>query len=206
MSKNWLTEWTGSKAAVPVKKAELAVRQDDFARKVAQLRAATGRAETRRARFVCTRTSGQFTVQFERVNPQDKFRIARIEKNQAGGAGGAGAAQKHLAGDDFDTSGFYCAHCNAGDGFVYCSGCGAQVCRGRTTQLPNGADYFRCRDGCDAVGELDTYDKIHAEDNRGGIFTARRPAVPQAPALPTRAIFPALPYSGNVPRLSGPRR
>ncbi len=208
MSKNWLTIFSEGKAAVPEKKAQLAARQDDFARKVEQLRKVTGKAETRRMHCVCANTSGGFTVQFERTNPKEHFRIARIEKDQAraSGASGVAASQEQvLDGDDFDTRSFQCAYCGTLD-FVHCEWCGANVCMGRTRRLPDGSENYRCRDGCAATGELVPYDKVHAEENQRGRFAARRPAADSISALPARPVFPALPPAGGAPRLSGPRR
>jgi hypothetical protein len=210
MSKNWLTIFSEGKTPVPAKKQELAARQDEFARKVENLRKASGKLETRRMRFVCACTSGEFVAEFERMNPKDKFRIARIEKEQAATPAAvlfasALGREEVLDHEQFDTSGWYCAHCNVRGGFVYCEWCGANVCKGRTKRLPNGKEDYHCRDGCAATGELSPYRKMHAEENPSGLFAKFGIQPVNIGALPARPSAPALP-NNNTPRLGGPRR
>jgi hypothetical protein len=200
MSKNWLTLWSEGKAVVPAAKAQLATRQDDFARKVEQFRKVTGKAETRRMSFICACTSGRFFAEFERLNPQEKFRMSRIEKEQgAASAGGllsnGSHAEQILDGNDFDVSSWHCPYCQVRSGFVHCNSCGANVCGGRTTELADGKRRFRCRDGCNATGELVPYGKLHLDQSRPGL----------SPSAPWRSAAPLLP-GGNTPLLGGPRR
>lgn len=205
MNKNWLTLRSEEKAIAPDKKAQLAARQDDFARKVGALRKATGKLETRRLRFLCACTSGAFVAEFERDTPAELFRVARIEKEPAGGQGNASfaaatrPAERVFDFGDFDTSGWHCPGCgNGGDIFVHCH-CGNNVCKGRTKYLPGGREMFTCHPGCGSTGELQPYEKIHTEQPRPSTLTRGRPALPGAAARP------ALPPS-DIPRLSGPRR
>ena len=186
MTNNWLTKFDQNKQIVPGKKAELAARKDSFAQKVQAMRVATGKIESRRLYFRCTATSQGFHADFERTNPNERFRIARIEKelpatNTSGGfmAGlGFKCTRSGTAFDsrEFDTIGWYCPWCKNYDGFVCCTDCGENVCKARTTKRADGEEWFICTPACGGTGTLITADKVY------GAAAARR----SLPAATTR--------------------
>lgn len=212
MSKNWLTNVSGGKIAVPGAKTQLAARQDDFARKVQAMRVATGKIESRRVYFRCARTSGGFYADFERTTPAEPFRIARIEREAAAGTAAAGtgggikAARSSTAFDyrEFDTSGWYCPWCDIRGGFVHCHDCGENVCKARTAKRPDGTDWFTCTPVCGSTGTLAPADKIHGTaPPRHGLLGHRSGSTP---ALPKNTGPARLPPASGAPRLSGPGR
>ena len=218
MTNRWIVKAGGSKPpAVADKKAQLASRQNGFAQKVQALRVATGKIESRRVYFRCACTSGGFYADFERMNPAERFRIARIERETpaaqaatpAGVAGGFGLARRRAdtAFDyqEFDTSGWHCPWCNIGGIFVHCCSCGENVCQGKTTVRPDGKEWFICHPGCGTAGTLTQTDKIHgAAAPPPGLLPAARRASPTAlPGTVKRA--PLLP-GNRANRLLGGHR
>jgi hypothetical protein len=203
MSKNWLTQWAEGKESAAGEKAQLAARQSEFARKVEQLRMASGKLESRKIHFMCARTGGQYYAAFERMNPASKFRIARIEKvmQEMASAGAAGAAKAPAVTSfnmgEFDWRELACPYCNNEDGFVRCSGCNQNVCQARTRMLPDGRTWFVCHESCGNSGETVPIHEVN------GAANPRRGEASRA-ALPGRSQA-ALPGGGNVPRLGGPR-
>ena len=142
MTNNWLTKFDQNKQIATTKKVQLAAQQSSFAQKVQAMRVATGKVESRRVNFRCACTSAGFHADFERANPTERFRIARIEKEIAasapagfGGGFGLTRPRSNTAFDyrEFDTTGWHCPWCNRCDGFVHCTDCGENVCKARTT-------------------------------------------------------------------------
>jgi hypothetical protein len=204
MSKNWLTHWAEGKESVPAQKSALAARQSEFARKVEQLRIASGKIESRRVQFICARTSGQFHVDFERVNAKERFRIARIEKDLpttgfTKNSGGNAQSELSFNVDELNIEGFRCPWCNTGDDFVHCGSCKQCVCFGGVTVRPDGTNWFVCHDGCGASGR-----PARRCFQVNGSAAPRR-AETGRPALPGRSQA-ALPAGSNALRLGGPRR
>jgi hypothetical protein len=208
MTKNLLTLGPDGKLVATETKTVLAAREDDFARKLEALRRATGRAETHQLRFVCAHSSQYFVVHFERLNPKDKFRVARFEKlsgHSGSAASGTCSPAQVLSCDDFDPVFFPCSYCGTSSGFVWCDHCQTHVCKGRTVLFPGGIESYRCHDGCGAMGVLEPYDKVHAEPHAASLSKIGRPAF-SAPQLTPRPSFLSLPPGSAAPRLGGPRR
>lgn len=204
MSKNWLTQWAEGKESVPAQKSALAARQSEFAHKVEQLRMASGKLESRRLHLMCAQTGGQYYVAFERMNPNAKFRIARIEKlMQEMASAGAGGAAKAPAVTlfnvgEFEWDGLACPYCDNNEGFVACTRCHQNVCKGRTRRLPDGRTRFVCHESCGNSGETVRVSEFNgsADPRRGATGRTALPGRSQA----------ALPAGSNAPRLGGPRR
>lgn len=216
MTNNWLTKFDQSKQIATTKKAQLAAQQKSFAQKVQALRAATGKIESRRVHFRCARTSGGFYADFERMNPGERFRIARIERDvpAAGKSAGfmAGIGLKPARADtafdhrEFDTSGWYCPWCNLHGIFVHCGACGENVCKARTTTRADGEEWFICTPACGNAGTLTQTDKIHGtKAPRPDLLASAKRA--QHKTLPGKArSAPALPPNRINRLLGGPRQ
>jgi len=219
MTKNWLIKTGEKKPAVTDKKKELASRQSSFAQKVQAMRVATGKVESRRVYFKCASTSGGFYADFERTNPAERFKIARIEKEvpaaeASGFAAGLAAslsAKRSRTNSVFecsemDSQGLYCPWCNAKGGFVHCTDCGGNVCRGRTMTRADGTDWFTCDPTCGATGTLGPLKEVH------GDTAPRRHLLPAAKVLQRKALPGTAAVSrqqlpgGNRGLLEGPKR
>ncbi|WP_156917657.1 hypothetical protein [Salinarimonas rosea] len=122
---------------------------DAFAARLQALRSKTGLVDERVLQFRCAVTGNPFSVRFTRESPALRYRIAEVRAAE-GGAGSGGYHQKDRSfpAKEFDLSGWRCPCCDDDDGFTICSGCGSNVCAGRTRKLPHGARLFGCHDGC----------------------------------------------------------
>ena len=218
MTKNWLIKTDGKEPAAADRKKGLASRQSSFAQKVQAMRVATGKVESRRVYFKCARTSGGFHADFERTNPAEKFKVARIEKEipateTSGFAASLAAsfsAKRSRANSAFDcsemdTHGLHCPWCGARGGFVHCQDCGENVCRGRTVTRSDGTDWFTCDPGCGATGTLAPLKKMQGDTapHRGLLPVARaaqRKALPGSAAVSRRQL-----PGGSRGLLEGPK-
>jgi hypothetical protein len=193
---------------LPVKsdnRALAAVREQELAQRLAEMRKEVARAEKRLVHYVCARTGGRFFARFERDEPEGRFRIAAIEKEAApekesglfGGLFRRSAPQPQpYAAKEFDRRGWYCPYCEAKGGSIYCDECNQNVCKGRTRNLPSGKEFFVCQPACGATGALVDTDKIRGSCG-GSELKRAGPAQLEAPSRP------ALPGAA-VPRLAGP--
>lgn len=188
------------KTTVPAKRESRALaRKQDFKAKVAALRKATGKAETRVIPFRCAVTGRRFVVTFERLDPADKFRIVRTEKDPSAANEAANPLRRFLAAKatsaesfdagEFDRSGWHCPWCGHDEGAIHCGRCGETVCGGRTKTHADGAETFHCHEGCGNSGRTVPTDRVHG--SAGG--RASRPGK-AAPKLPGPGGMPLLEF------------
>jgi hypothetical protein len=129
--------------------------QDDFTRKLATLRAATGRPERFISLCACAVHDKPFTAVYERIDPGRPFILTGIYKDGAGDAttSEGSARPRSLPASEVDHTGWLCPHCGDGQ-YIACGNCKAMVCGGRTRRYPGTAEIFTCRVSCGARGTL----------------------------------------------------
>lgn len=172
--------------ALPPKPAAKAAARQEFDRKLAAFRKASGVMESCAIGFLCSRTRRPFELRFERASPGELFTLASVRKPE-GGAATAGRAASHAGRAfkmaEFDGSGWVCPFCRA-QIFVHCR-CGMNCCDPRADQPED--TLFTCA----ACGlETRTVPLTRIETRRdGGIrsqSSAAQLAPPQAAGLLSR--------------------
>jgi hypothetical protein len=128
--------------ALPAKPAATAAR-DEFDRRLADFRKASGVMESCIIGFMCGRTRRPFEFRFERGSRAELFTLVSVRKPEGGAATAARAAPRagralNLA--EFDSSGWACPFCRA-QTFVRCR-CGINCCDPRAHQTEHGL--FTC--------------------------------------------------------------
>ena len=149
--------------AAVVARSAVASPQQDFSRKLAALRAATGVAERFISLCACAVHDRAFTVVYERTDPRVPFVITGIYREDEGNAGARGSAdayRKSFSARDIDMSGWRGPHCASGGRNSACGKCGAPVCGGRTKSYHGMAPVFTCRASCGARGALEEVQSI----------------------------------------------
>lgn len=157
-------------------------RKEEFARKLAAMRTATGRAE----RFVtaCALHDRAFTVVYERTDPQQPFTIAGIYKNEGGNGAGGASRPRTLSAHDVDSTGWRCPWCGDTTTIMQCTSCRTTVCGGRVKRAPGTEPVFQCRPSCGARSTMADAETVTGIDDRLRHSTTRRPVSPSRPALP----------------------
>jgi hypothetical protein len=140
----------------------LAAGDDEFHRRLADMRRDAARDEERVICFVCARSGRTFHARFTRVSAAHRFQLAAIEKDEpapAARGGLFGSWRKPVAPEpkvfnisEFDFGGWHCPWCDAEGKFIRCAKCSGLVCRGRTRKAANGEELFACHDGCGSTG------------------------------------------------------
>lgn len=154
-----------SKFLLILKRSSEAVPDDqgEFARKVAAFRKATGKPEQFVLQCACAVHDAGFSVLFERFGPQERFRIAAIEKDGAAGDSSGVPRRKSIKVEEIDDAGWKCPHCGNAGGYVQCSGCNTIICGSSVRSVP-GADIFNCRVSCGRTGSLIPLEEVSGHD------------------------------------------
>jgi len=173
---------------------KMLARQEDFNRKVAALRRATGKMETRNAPFLCAVAGKGFIVRFERSDPARRFKVAAVNRvesavNVSTAPANPGPNRPAAATFDvgeFDLAGWTCPWCGDSCWFIHCSSCDHVVCAGRGRIEEDGTQSFRCHDRCGSSGVTVPYGMMHAQKQSAGAGGPARKTLPgpRKPALP----------------------
>jgi len=144
--------------------APLAASKEEFEKKLAALRVATGRTERFISLCACAVHDRPFAVVYERSDPARPFTISGIYRDGAGDAAASWSAHKSasktLPASAVDMTGWRCPHCQNSARTVACGKCGTTVCSGRTRSYPGTAEVFECRTSCGARGTLKDAESI----------------------------------------------
>lgn len=159
-------------------------RKEEFARKLAAMRMATGKAERFVTACACALHDRPFTVVYERTNPQQPFTIAGIYKNEGGNGAGGTSRPRTLAAHEIDSTGWRCPWCGDATTIMQCTSCRTTVCGGRVKRAPGAEPVFQCRPSCGARSTMTDAETVTGTDDRLRQSTARRPVSPSRPALP----------------------
>lgn len=135
----------------------------EFARKLAAFRKSTGKSERFVLPCACAVQDAGFIVLFERVDPNDKFRITAIETEPVRSTANGTPHPRILNPDDIDTGGWRCPHCGDTSGFVLCGRCRMVIC-GRSVRSVAGTEEFACRPSCGATGSLGPLLEVAGQD------------------------------------------
>lgn len=165
----------------PVPRDNRAVaRKQEFVRKVAAIRAATGKAERFATACACAIHDKPFSVLYERTDPEKPFTIAGIYKNEDGNSAGTiDRRPRTLAAHEVDETGWRCPWCGDISIVMQCPDCRTTVCGGRVTRAPGAQPVFTCRPSCGARCTM-----MKAETVTGSEGRHRRSGPPFRPALP----------------------
>lgn len=151
-------------AKVSATLAPLASSKDEFEKKLAALRVATGRPERFISLCACAVHDKPFAVVYERSDPARPFTISGIYRDGEGDAAASWSAHmsasKTLPASAVDTTGWRCPHCRDSSRDIACQKCGTTVCGGRTRSYPGTAEVFECRTSCGARGTLKDAESI----------------------------------------------
>jgi predicted RNA-binding Zn-ribbon protein involved in translation (DUF1610 family) len=115
--------------------------------RIARLRAATGHPERTHLYLRCSGTGKGFCVKFERIDPDGKFEVREIVKEDGGGeadsreAGGTETAKTFPA-SVINAKNFACPWC-ASRGIVYHGACATTWCGGAMEKTETG-NHFTC--------------------------------------------------------------
>jgi hypothetical protein len=115
--------------ALPAKPAAKAAAGEEFDRRLAAFRKASGLMESCAIGFICSRTRRAFEFRFERTSPGELFTLASVRKPEGSVPAAARAAPRAGRGfnvAEFDLSGWACPFCPASN-FVHCR-CGINCC------------------------------------------------------------------------------
>jgi hypothetical protein len=173
------------KKALPAKPDAKVPAREEFDRKLAALRKASGIMENCVIGFSCSRTRRPFEFQFERASPGEPFTLAAVRKPEGGGppaARDASRAGRTFNVAELDLSRCACPFCHA-QTFVHCR-CGINCCDPRAHR-PDDA-LFTCA-ACGLV--TPTVPLTRIEMRRGGIRSQSKAvqlAPPQAAGLLSR--------------------
>lgn len=154
-----------------------ASRKADIDEKVAALRKATGKTETRTLSCVCSRTGRHFTAVFERFSGNHKFQISRIEEFEnstmkkgssvKGLLAGSMQEAKSFDANEFNFFGWVCPFCR-NDRPIHCGKCGDFGCGDRIHVVPDGREMHACHDACGNSGPLVPLERISATGGGSG--------------------------------------
>jgi hypothetical protein len=147
----------------------LPAKTDNFESRLATMRAKAGLAQPapagpvlreRKIRLRCAVSGEYYDVAFTRPTEAERFTIARYDREgnaptvslagrlAAALPGGRAPRDEQFRAADFDLSGWACPCCGDGRGFVICSACASNVCKGRTRDETDGRERFNCHPSC----------------------------------------------------------
>lgn len=159
-------------------------RKEEFARKLAAMRSATGKAERFVTACACAVHDKPFSVVYERTDPQQPFTIAGIHKNESGDGAGGASRPRTLAAHEIDSTGWQCPWCGDASTIMQCGSCHTTVCGGRVKRAPGAEPVFQCRPSCGARSTMRDAETVTGTDDRLRRSTSRAPVPPSRPALP----------------------
>ena len=146
------------------------VSGDAFAVRLQALRNKTRLVDERLLHFRCAASGSAFSVRFTRESAALRYRIAAVRTEAEVARNGkpdiAFRSSRDFLASEFDLSGWRCPSCGDDDGFVICSGCGGNVCAGRTRKLAHGARLFACHDGCGMSFQTAPCETVSGQDGR----------------------------------------
>ncbi|MBZ9701591.1 MULTISPECIES: hypothetical protein [unclassified Mesorhizobium] len=149
-------------------------RELDFQKKMARLRAATGRPERRTVNGRCSAGGGAFQIVFDRLDPAAQFKISSITKldaearSPAVARDGGSTDAESFSVLEFDTFGWTCPCCGDKSGWIRCNGCRTTYCGACRACAADGSDRFTCPT-CKTTAKLHSATEIHGARGRAEI-------------------------------------
>lgn len=158
-----MRKWISLTTKLPAKAHEaLPPARDEFARKVAAFRKATGVLESCAVSFKCAKTHEEFEVLFQRAGPSELFAVASITiraRERSHSSPELAIASVGVDISAFDLTAWVCPCCGV-ENFTHFSCCNQNLCHSNPRRKVGAITYGTCKPGCGSESPLESLKNI----------------------------------------------